>query len=77
MTTTKSTEKTMTTKSNNKIEARYDHNGSLRTDTRGVTTVEYLILLVVIAVAGITIWKKVGTSINAKATKSNSAIQGL
>ena len=50
---------------------------SLAKDVRGLSTVEYLILLVVIAVAGISIWKEVGQSIKAKATDSKGQIDAL
>ena len=46
-------------------------------DTRGLSTVEYLILLVVVAVAGIAVWKNVGTSIQTKATTAQGEIDGL
>jgi Flp pilus assembly pilin Flp len=46
-------------------------------DTRGLSTVEYLILLVLIAVAGITVWKKIGGTITTKATKANTDMTGM
>jgi Flp pilus assembly pilin Flp len=56
---------------------RNNKDRSLKNDTRGLSTVEYLILLVVIAVAGISVWKQVGTSIKTKATTSKTSIDGL
>ncbi len=49
----------------------------LSDDTRGLSTVEYLILLVVIAVAGITVWKKVGGTVTSKAETANTDLSGL
>ncbi len=64
-------------KSKKKIKAKYDENGSLVRDTRGLSTVEYLILLVVIGVAGISVWKKVGASIVTEATTAKGSIDAL
>jgi Flp pilus assembly pilin Flp len=47
---------------------------SLRRDERGLSTVEYVILLVLMAVAGITIWNTLGTTIVTKITESNGRI---
>ena len=60
-----------------KMKSNYEENSSLVQDTRGLSTVEYLILLVVIAVAGITVWKNVGKSISDKATSSKGHIDSL
>jgi Flp pilus assembly pilin Flp len=57
---------TNTQKSNKKL--------SLRRDERGLSTVEYVILLVLMAVAGITIWNTLGGTIVKKITESNSRI---
>ncbi len=62
----------MTKKNTNKEE--YDENGSLVQDTRGMSTVEYLILLVVIGVASITLWNQMGTKVKDMATESNTAL---
>ena len=51
--------------------------GSLLRDTRGLSTVEYLILLVVIAVAGITVWKRVATSIEGKANTAKTSLDSM
>ena len=48
---------------------------SLRRDERGLSTVEYVILLVLMAVAGITIWNTLGTTIVTKIRESNGRIQ--
>lgn len=49
----------------------------LKDDTRGLSTVEYLILLVVVAVAGITVWENVGTTIQTKATTAKVSIDSM
>lgn len=64
---------TMMARINNKTHTGRK-NAGLVSDTKGLSTVEYLILLVVIAVAGITLWKKLGTSIE---TQSDTARQSL
>ncbi len=46
-------------------------------DTRGLSTVEYLILLVLIAVAGIKVWDTIGGTITTKATKANTDMTGM
>ena len=46
----------------------------LKDDIRGLSTVEYLILLVVIAVASISIWNKIGAKVKGHAEKSDTAI---
>lgn len=50
---------------------------SLGEDTRGLSTVEYLILLVVIAVASISIWKQIGGKVKGHAETSNTSIGTL
>jgi len=60
-----------------KTKPKYDESGNLLTNTKGLSTVEYLILLVVIAVAGISIWKEVGGTVAQKATDSNQVLGGL
>ncbi len=44
---------------------------SLCKDTRGLSSVEYLILLVVIAVGSIAIWQKIGTQVSKRANDSS------
>lgn len=55
-----------TQKSNKKL--------SLRRDERGLSTVEYVILLVLMAVAGITIWNTLGGTVVRKIRESNARI---
>lgn len=50
---------------------------SLRRDERGLTTVEYVILLVLMAVAGIGVWNTLGKSVRDKITDSNGKVQDL
>jgi len=60
-----------------KTDTKYDEKGNLLRDTKGLSTVEYLILLVVIAVAGISIWQNVGSTIGTKASESNGRLNSL
>ena len=48
---------------------------ALQTDERGLSTVEYVIILVLIAVTGITIWSKFGKTIVDKITDSESQVK--
>ncbi len=57
-----------------KTETKYDEDGNLLTNTRGMSTVEYLILLVVIGVASITLWNQMGTKVKTMATESDTAL---
>lgn len=50
---------------------------SLKNDTRGLSSVEYLILLVLIGVAGIGLWKKLGGTINTQATAADGTLGGM
>ncbi|MBN2801488.1 MAG: hypothetical protein JXR91_00185 [Deltaproteobacteria bacterium] len=47
---------------------------SLRNDTRGLSTVEYIILLVLIAAAGVATWNSFGTMINERLGEANTEI---
>lgn len=47
---------------------------ALLNDQRGLTTVEYIIVLVLIAVCGFAIWKKFGGTVKNKTSESNSLI---
>jgi len=46
-------------------------------DDRGLSTVEYVIILVLIAVSAIGIWKTFGETIVTKITNSNTKINGM
>lgn len=47
---------------------------SLLQDQRGLTTVEYIIVLVLIAVCGFAIWRKFGGTVKTKTSESNATI---
>lgn len=49
----------------------------LTQDTRGMTTVEYIIILSLIAVVGFGIWKKFGATVKAKVEGADNVMQGL
>jgi Flp pilus assembly pilin Flp len=49
---------------------------SLARDERGLSTVEYVILLVVVAVAGIFLWNKLGETVMTKVQDSDSRLGG-
>jgi len=50
---------------------------SLRRNTRGMSTVEYLILLVVIGVASITLWTRMGKKVKGMATESADQLETI
>ena len=50
---------------------------SLIGDERGLTTVEYVIILVLIAVMAIGVWQKFGKSVQAQVGKSQTAVDSL
>ncbi len=50
---------------------------SLARDQRGLTTVEYVIVLVLIAVVGIGVWRTFGQNLSAKINEAASSVQGL
>lgn len=56
---------------------RVDPRRTLLRDTRGLTTVEYIIILCLIAVAGFGLWRTFGRSVNAKVGTSTTAIDSL
>ena len=49
----------------------------LAADQRGLTTVEYVIVLVLIAVVGIGVWRTFGTNVTQKVNMAASSVQGL
>ena len=57
--------------------ARSTSTGSLCKDERGLSTVEYVIILVLIAVSAVGIWKTFGETIVTKITNSNTKINGM
>ena len=64
----------MTTKINNAAKLSKSNKKSLTTDERGLTTVEYIIVLVLIAVTGFAIWQKFGKTVKQKVIGSESTI---
>jgi Flp pilus assembly pilin Flp len=50
---------------------------TLRRDERGLSTVEYIIILVLIAVIGIVAWRAFGTAVKSKVENSTTQINEL
>jgi Flp pilus assembly pilin Flp len=50
---------------------------SLLRDTEGMTTVEYIIVLCLIAVVGFGVWQKFGQTVQSKVDGADSVISGL
>lgn len=50
---------------------------SLLRDTRGLTTVEYIIILCLIAVVGFAVWKKFGETVKTKVNAADSTLETL
>ena len=50
---------------------------SLRRNTEGLSTVEYVILLMLIAVVGIVAWRQFGNTVVSKINSGNSQVSGL
>jgi Flp pilus assembly pilin Flp len=46
-------------------------------NTEGLSTVEYVIILILIAVVGITAWRTFGNTVVGKITAGSNQIQGL
>jgi len=53
---------------------RYTSIRKLHSDDRGLSTVEYVIILVLIAAAAVAAWTTLGSTITGKIKDSNSAI---
>ncbi len=53
------------------------HSRSLAKDSRGMTTVEYCVILGVVVVFGITVWSSFGEQVNERITANTGAIQGM
>ena len=51
--------------------------GRAARDERGLSTVEYIIILLLIAVAGIGLWRAFGNSVAAKIGNATSEVDGL
>ncbi len=65
----------MKTNENAKLESRSDRG--IRRDTRGLSTVEYIIILVLIAVAGIGLWRAFGDTVSEKIGNATGEVGGL
>ncbi|MDB4932365.1 MAG: hypothetical protein JWM10_4849 [Myxococcaceae bacterium] len=50
---------------------------SLLRDDAGLSTVEYVIILILIAVVGISAWRTFGNNVVGKITSGSNQIQGL
>jgi Flp pilus assembly pilin Flp len=50
---------------------------SLLADTRGLTTVEYIILLCLVAVVGFGVWQKFGASVRDKVSGATTQVESL
>jgi len=50
---------------------------NLHSDTSGLSTVEYVIILILIAVIGISAWRTFGNNVVTKITSGSNQIQGL
>lgn len=55
----------------------FGRRNSLIRDERGLSTVEYVIILVVVAVAAIGLWGKFGSAVKTKVTESTEQINGM
>lgn len=60
-----------------KLARRAIGKDSVLGDERGLTTVEYVIILVIIAVMAIGVWKNFGTAVTDQVDKSKTAVEGL
>lgn len=60
-----------------KLARRAMGKDSILGDERGLTTVEYVIILVLLAVMAITVWRNFGSSIQAQVGNSQTAIDDL
>lgn len=56
---------------------RFARNSSLVRDERGLSTVEYVIILVLIAVVAIGVWQAFGSAIMAQVSGATQDINGL
>lgn len=55
----------------------FGRRNSLIRDERGLSTVEYVIILVVVAVAAIGLWGKFGAAVKTKVEDSTKEINGM
>jgi len=62
---------------NPRTESKRRNRDRLLTDTRGLTTVEYIIILCLIAVVGFAVWKKFGETVKTKVNAADSTVGTL
>lgn len=62
---------------NEKDRSKKEGFGNAVRDERGLSTVEYIIILILIAVAGIGLWRAFGDSVAEKIGTATSEVQGL
>lgn len=60
-----------------KLARRAMGKHSVLGDERGLTTVEYVIILVIIAVMAVSVWKKFGQAVQAQVVDSKTAVEDL
>ena len=56
------------------MKNQLEHRATLATDKRGLTTVEYIIVLGLIAVVGIAAWQKFGETLTGEIEAADSYI---
>ncbi len=59
------------------VDRKAAQGRSLMRDTRGLTTVEYIIILCLIAIVGFAVWKKFGETVKEKVTGADSTMRTL
>jgi Flp pilus assembly pilin Flp len=59
------------------IQKKKRRTTGLLEDTRGLTTVEYIIILCLIAVVGFAVWKKFGETVKTKVNGADTVMGGL
>ncbi len=57
--------------------ANRQENRSILRDQRGLTTVEYVIILCLIAVVGFAVWKKFGETVKTKVGGATTTVETL
>ncbi len=60
-----------------KLDIKKRRTTELLEDTEGLTTVEYIIILCLIAVVGFAVWKKFGETVKTKVNGANTTMGTL
>ncbi|MBL8680381.1 MAG: hypothetical protein JNK05_14485 [Myxococcales bacterium] len=60
-----------------KINVKANNRTSIVRDEEGLSTVEYVIILFLIAIIGIAAWKKFGSSVSSKVDSASSDVSNL